>query len=223
MIMNTTNGRVVIELFPGLAPAHVSQMRQIAREGGWNGSDFHRVVPGFVVQGGASTQRFPKLDLEAVRTVDNIYTMASYLRDSDGYLDGMTIGYEKDEGVGLWNGTIWAKHCPGTVFAARTADPNSAETQFYINIRSYKHLDEKYTGWGRVVSGMDRVRSLEIGEPPEKPDKIESVEIASDRAEIDQPIVFVQRTDGPDFQRSLLHSDGLDVCEIPAVSVRIAN
>ncbi len=221
LLFETSNGRVLIEMIPTLGRKHVDQMRQIARQGGWDGSEFYRVVAGFIVQGGRSEQTFPKIEAEFSRDIENINMIVKASKAGEGYFNGMPVGY-REGSTGFLGGQIWAKHCPNTVFASTTSDPDSAETQFYINIRMAEHLDTRQTGWGRVIAGMDRVRSLEIGFPPENPDKIVRAVIAADLPDDERPIAYVQRPEGPEFQRGLGHASGQSVCEIPAIPARVA-
>ena len=129
---------VVIKLRPDLAPGHVARIAELTREGFYDGVVFHRVIPGFMAQGG----------------------------DPSG--TGMG-GSEKDDLKQEFND---AAHTRGTCSMARTQDPNSANSQFFICFDDARFLDRQYTVWGEVVSGMEHVDALPKGEPPAEPGKI---------------------------------------------------
>ena len=149
--MELTTGRVVIELFPDLAPKHVERVKMLAREHFYDGTLFHRVIEGFMAQGGdptgTGTSGSKYGDLPAEFT-----NKKHFLR--------------------------------GTVGAARTANPNSANSQFYIMFAPAPHLDGQYTIWGQVVSGMEFVDQIKRGSggggTVTNPDKIVTVRVAAD-------------------------------------------
>ncbi len=136
----SNGGTVVIQLRPDLAPAHVQRMQTLVRRGFYNGLAFHRVVPGFMAQGGDPTStgeggsELPDLKAE--------FTAMPFLR--------------------------------GSVGAARTQLPDSANSQFFIMFAPNPDLDNNYTVLGRVVAGMDGVDRIAPGEPPPEPTKIVS-------------------------------------------------
>jgi len=131
-------GDVVIRLRPDLAPGHVQRIRELAQEGFYDGVVFHRVIPGFMAQGGDPTGRgtggSDKPDLRAEFSTE--------------------------------------PHVRGTCSMARTNDPNSANSQFFICFDDARFLDRQYTVWGEVIEGMDHVDALPKGEPPRQPGKI---------------------------------------------------
>ncbi len=134
----STGGKVVIQMRPDLAPHHVERVQALVRQGFYNGLTFHRVVPGFMAQGGDPTgtgdggSKLPDLKAE--------FTAVPFLR--------------------------------GTVGAARTDKEDTANSQFFIMFVPNASLDNKYTVWGRVISGMDAVDKIAPGEPPAEPTKI---------------------------------------------------
>ena len=151
LYMDLKNGRVVIQLLPELAPKHVERVKMLAREGFYDGTPFHRVIDGFMAQGGDPTgtgtggSKLP--DLKAEFT-----TKRRFLR--------------------------------GTVGAARTSNPDSANSQFYIMFAPAPNLDGQYTIWGQVVSGMEFVDQIKRGAPGSgtvsSPDKIVHMRVAAD-------------------------------------------
>jgi len=131
-------GDVVIRLRPDLAPGHVNRIRELAQEGFYDGVVFHRVIPGFMAQGGDPTGRG-------------------------------TGGSNKPDLKAEFNRE---PHVRGTCSMARTNDPNSANSQFFICFDDAGFLDRQYTVWGQVVEGMEHVDALPKGEPPRAPGKI---------------------------------------------------
>jgi len=134
----SNGGTVVIQLRPDAAPAHVERIQALVRRGFYNGVAFHRVIPGFMAQGGdpkgtgQGGSGLPDLKAE--------FTTIPYMR--------------------------------GIVAAARTDDPNSANSQFFIMFTANVELWGKYTVFGRVIAGMDAVDRIAVGEPPAQPTQI---------------------------------------------------
>ncbi len=151
LYMDLKNGRVVIQLLPDLAPKHVERVKMLAREHFYDGTPFHRVIDGFMAQGGDPTgtgtsgSKYPDLPAEFT-------TKKRFLR--------------------------------GTVGAARTSNPDSANSQFYIMFAPAPNLDGQYTIWGQVVSGMEFVDQIKRGSGSggtvSGPDKIVSMRVAAD-------------------------------------------
>jgi cyclophilin family peptidyl-prolyl cis-trans isomerase len=134
----SSGGTVEIILRPDLAPHHIERIQTLVRSGFYDGLIFHRVIPGFMAQGGDPTgtgeggSKLPDLKAE--------FTSVPFLR--------------------------------GTVGAARTQDPDTANSQFFIMFAPNPSLDNNYTVLGRVVSGMEAVDNIAPGEPPAQPTKI---------------------------------------------------
>jgi peptidylprolyl isomerase len=146
LIMELATGPVTIKLRPDLAPQHVARIKELAREGFYDGVVFHRVIPGFMAQGGDPTGTgsggSPKPDLPAE--------------------------FSKEP------------HVRGVCSMARTANPNSANSQFFICFTGIPHLNKEYTVWGEVIEGMEHVDALPKGEPPRDPGAIKSMKVAAD-------------------------------------------
>jgi peptidylprolyl isomerase len=149
LYMDLESGRVVIELRPDLAPKHVARIKELAREGFYDGIVFHRVIPGFMAQTG----------------------------DPTGTGRG---GSDKPDLPAEFSNEPFVR---GTVGMARTSDPNSANSQFFINYAESPHLNGQYTVWGQVVEGMEHLDQIAKGEPPASPDKIVQMRVASDAAQ----------------------------------------
>jgi peptidylprolyl isomerase len=143
LVIETKTGNVVIKLRPDLAPKHVERVRQLAKEGFYDGLKFHRVIPGFMAQTGD-----PKGTGEGGSNYADLpaeFSQEPYKR--------------------------------GSVGAARTQDPNSANSQFFIcyTDTGCSGLNGQYTVWGQVVDGMDNVDKIAPGEPPPIPDTMKKV------------------------------------------------
>jgi len=141
LTLDLDTGTVKIKLRPDLAPNHVQRISELANEGYYNGVPFHRVIDGFMAQGGDG-------------------------KNFDG-----TGGSSKPNLKQEFNAE---PHARGVCSMARTNDPNSANSQFFICLDDARFLDKQYTVWGEVVEGMDAVDALPKGEPPRKPGKIVS-------------------------------------------------
>jgi len=141
---NGQTGDVVIRLRDDLAPGHVARITELAQEGFYDGVPFHRVIPGFMAQGGDPT--------------------------GTG-----TSGSSKPDLKQEFSGE---PHVRGTCSMARTNDPNSANSQFFICFDDARFLDRQYTVWGQVESGMEHVDALPKGEPPRQPGKIVKATVA---------------------------------------------
>jgi len=145
LILETTKGPVTIALKPDLAPNHVARIKELVREGFYNGIVFHRVIDGFMAQTGCP--------------------------------EGTGTGGSGKKLKAEFNAT---KHTRGTVSMARAASPDSGDSQFFICFAEAPWLNNQYTAWGEVTSGMDNVDKIKRGEPVKDPDKIVKAKIAGD-------------------------------------------
>jgi peptidylprolyl isomerase len=158
IVMETTTGTVVIELRPDLAPGHVARIKELARAGEYDGVVFHRVIDGFMAQTG--DVRFGN-------------------KNSDNYEPsraGMG-GSSKPDLKAEFND---ANHARGVCSMARSQNPNSANSQFFIVFEDASFLDKQYTVWGQVIEGMENVDKIKRGEPVRDPDSIVSMKVAAD-------------------------------------------
>ena len=134
----SNGGTVVVLLRPDVAPNHVRRIQQLAGSGFYNGTAFHRVIPGFMAQGGDPTGT----------------------GEGDSPLPDLAPEFND------------LPHLRGVMSMARTQDPNSANSQFFIMLAPTFSLDHDYTGFGRVIAGMQFVDAIAPGEPPAAPTKI---------------------------------------------------
>jgi peptidylprolyl isomerase len=151
LYMDLKQGRVVIQLLPDVAPKTVAQIKTLTRQGFYDGTPFHRVIEGFMAQGGDPTgtgsggSKLPNVPAE--------FSHRHFLR--------------------------------GTCGMARTSDPNSGNSQFFIMFAPGSSLDGQYTIWGQVVSGMEYVDQIKRGTGPNgsvqgEPDRIIHMRVAAD-------------------------------------------
>jgi peptidylprolyl isomerase len=134
----STGGDVVIKLRPDLAPGHVARITELANSGFYDGVAFHRVIPGFMAQGGDPTGT----------------------GTSGSKLPNLKAEFSAEP------------HVRGVCSMARTSDPDSANSQFFIVFDDAGFLDRQYTVWGEIESGMEHVDALPKGEPPSEPGRI---------------------------------------------------
>jgi len=157
IIMTLEAGEVVIELLPDVAPLHCERMKELARSGAYDGVVFHRVIDGFMAQTGDVQHGNQDKDFELRRAG----TGGSDLPDVPAEFSKIP-------------------HGRGSLGAARSANPDSANSQFFINFGDNDFLNGQYTVYGQVVSGMDHVDAITRGEPPMVPDAMLSVKVAAD-------------------------------------------
>lgn len=160
IIIELKDGPVVIELLPDVAPLHSARMKELARSGAYDGVVFHRVIDGFMAQTG---------DVENGNATKPSFNMR---RAGTG---GSDLPDLKAEFSAL-------PHDRGTLGAARSQNPHSANSQFFINFNDNHFLNRQYTVYGRVIEGMENVDKIVRGEPPAEPDRMISVKVAADVA-----------------------------------------
>jgi peptidylprolyl isomerase len=145
MIIDTTQGPVTIEMRPDLAPNHVSRIKELVREGFYDGLVFHRVIEDFMAQTGCPQGT-----------------------GTGGSGQKLRAEFSKE------------KHVRGTVSMARSANPDSGDSQFFICFAEAPWLNGQYTVWGTVTDGMENIDKIKKGEPVQNPDKIKSAKMATD-------------------------------------------
>ena len=150
MILKLKNGDVKIELFENVAPNHVKRIKELADSGKYDGVVFHRVIEGFMAQTG---------DVKFGNSSNNDFDLKR------AGMGGSDLPDLKEEFSDL-------PHQRGTLSMARSQDPNSANSQFFICFEPSSFLDKQYTVFGKVIEGMEFVDKIKRGEPAEDPDKI---------------------------------------------------
>ncbi len=159
VIITLKDGEVVIELLSDVAPKHAERMKTLARAKAYDNVAFHRVIDGFMAQTG---------DVENGNMENNFNLRRAGTGGSD--LPDLPAEFSK------------LPHDRGTLGAARSQNPNSANSQFFINFSNNHFLNGQYTVYGRVISGMEHVDKITRGEPPQNPDRMITVRVAADVA-----------------------------------------
>ena len=157
MILKLTYGEVEIELYPDKAPNHVERFKELSNSGKYDGVVFHRVIDGFMAQTG---------DVKFGNSTSNDFNL------SLAGTGGSDLPNLKAEFTDV-------AHTRGVLSAARSADPNSANSQFFICFEAAPHLDRQYSAFGKVIKGMEFVDKIKKGDPNSgavsNPDKIISI------------------------------------------------
>ena len=161
IIIELKDGPVVIELLSDVAPKHAARMKELARAGKYDNVAFHRVIDGFMAQTGDVQHANMEKDYNPGRAG----TGGSDLPDLPAEFSRLP-------------------HDRGTLGAARSMNPNSANSQFFINFKDNHFLNGQYTVYGRVLSGMEHVDRIAKGEPPREPDRMIRVRVAADIADM---------------------------------------
>ncbi|MEX1251445.1 MAG: peptidylprolyl isomerase [Hyphomonas sp.] len=239
LVFETTKGRVLVETFPEMAPKHFAQFTKIIRAGDLDATTFHRVIDDFMAQGGdvwakkGADPGWPGIPGEfTIRRDVAAMPLDAMIGPEDtgkmGYLKGFPMltqpSFFAEMSADGFVGTS-IPHCRGVLSTARTDDPNSADTQFFLMREHSPHLDKMYTSWGRVIDGQSVVKALKKGAPGSgsvtDPDLLTSVRIAADIPEAKRPKAWVLRTDTDAFAAELATMGEVDVCDLPAVPAMV--
>jgi cyclophilin family peptidyl-prolyl cis-trans isomerase len=157
IVIELKDGPVTIRLLPDVAPLHCARMKELARAGAYDNVCFHRVIDGFMAQTG---------DVEN----GNMEKDFNIRRAGTGGSDMPDVPAEFSK----------IPHARGSIGAARSSNPNSANSQFFINFKDNDFLNGQYTVYGQVTSGMEHVDKIMRGEPPMNPDRMISMKVAAD-------------------------------------------
>ena len=157
ILLELKDGTVAIELMPDIAPAHCARMKELARAGRYDNVAFHRVIDGFMAQTG---------DVKNGNMEQDFNLRMAGTGGSD--LPDLKAEFSR------------IPHDRGTVGAARSQNPDSANSQFFINFKDNHFLNGQYTVYGRVIDGMEHVDAITRGEPPADPDRMISMKVAAD-------------------------------------------
>lgn len=207
LVVETNKGRIIAELNPEVAPAHIERVRELVRAGFYDNLTFFRVVDAFMAQTGDpqnnGTGGSDKPDLTAEFTFRRgadmpLATPGKAGSNETGFLGALPVTSQPaalavmtaDRKV-----AAWGNFCPGVLGMARATDPNSANSQFFFMRQHYPTLDKAYTAFGRALSGLDVIRSIKAGEPvPDPQDKMISVRLLADLPADKRPSVQVMDT-----------------------------
>lgn len=235
LVIDLPSGPAIVEMRPDYAPKHVERVKTLARQGFYNSTIFHRVIDGFMAQGGDPTgtgtggSDYPDLEGRFIRSLNELSNFTPVGRDDRapqiGFLGSMLVATQPPGMTQfLQTDTVaaWPLHCPSVLSMARAGDPNSANSQFFIMLGDNRRaLDQQYTAWGKVIDGGFNVRRINIGEPPERPTPILRARVMTDLPRDEQSTFDVLRGDSETLKawlrrRAALTESGffLDACSV---------
>ena len=218
LYIDTVHGRIVIELYPEIAPRHVERIKALSRLGFYDGLTFPRMIDDFMAQTGdplgtgEGASSLPDLREEFMfrRGPEMPFIQAAeQSRARLGFYKALPIESQPDAQMAVTgDGRVSANalHCQGVVSMARSDNPNSANSQFFIMRQPNTALDKRYTIFGRVVWGQEAVMQIAVGNPPPNPDRMIAVRVAADLPESERAPIYVLRTDGPQFRDLIEHT-----------------
>jgi peptidylprolyl isomerase len=213
LVVDTSKGRIVVEMAPEFAPLAVARVKQLAREGVYDGLLFHRVIAGFVDQTGnpnnkdGGTSKHPDLPAEFSFRLPANGPHAIIVRRSDaveGFVGATPfVGVSAAEQALAKDGKLraWGAYCSGVAGMGRQADPGTANSEIFFMRAPARRLDHEYAVWGRVVRGLGVVRAVQVGEPPADPDAMVRVRVAADLPDAERPRLEVLNERGGAFQK----------------------
>lgn len=223
LYIETDHGMVIVEMAPEFAPNHVARMRTLAQERFYDFLVWHRVIDGFMAQGGgARSNPGHAADVDGLQAEFTVRRsgepVVTELQDrminprslpqmaKAGFWDGFPAGTQTAALAAITgDGQVqsWLLHCTGAAAAARTGDPNSARSQFYITRGNPEHLNAQYTSWGRVRVGQEAVDAIAVGsamdDPDFRPDNIRSMRTGDELPAGEQVTIEVADTDSAAF------------------------
>ena len=208
MVIDTTKGRILVELAPEIAPLHVARMRLLIRAGFFDGIVWHRVIDQFMAQTGdplgtgEGQSPYPDLKAEFTFRRGPEMTFAAAAAPAGaalGFVRSLPVQTQPDATMATTaDGKVhgWGVYCPGVAGMARDEGNDTANSQFFLMRQPYPSLDKRYTVWGAVVSGLAIVRAIKVGDGDNgavtaEPDRMTRVRIASDLPEAERPAVQV--------------------------------
>ena len=215
LVIDTNRGRILVELAPQIAPAHVERIKLLAGRGFYDNLKWHRVIDWFMAQTGDplgtgdGQSWYPDLKAEFTfrRDADMAFTpVAAPTGSVLGFIGSTPVQTQPDAAMaGTADHKVhgWALYCPGVAGMARDEGADTANSQFFLMRQAYPALDKRYTVWGRVVSGLDVVRALKASPNPDGivdgPDQMTRVRVASDLPAAERPGVQVLNTASATF------------------------
>ncbi len=218
LVIDTTKGRILVEMTPEVAPLHVERIRLLARRGFYNDIPWHRVIDWFMAQtgdplgNGEGQSPYPDLVGEFTFRRDPAMPFAPVAEPTGarlGFLGSLPVQTQPDAafaqtGDGKVHG--WGLYCPGVAGMARDVGNDTANSQFFLMRQAYPALDKRYTVWGVTVDGLDVVRALQVGDGENgmmaqaTPDRMTRVRVAADIPEAERPVVQVLAPPAPRFR-----------------------
>ena len=227
LVIDTTKGRVIVEMAPRIAPLAVARIKALTRRGYYDGSIFYRVLKGYMAQTGDKGARTFKSDLPDLKAEFSFQIAFADYAKTGTVADG-EVGMLGSLPVKTAGGKSWALFCPGSAAMPHYDNPDSANSQLFFMRTIAPALDGTFTVWGRVIQGQEAVDAIENGEPPAAPDRMTRVRVLADMPAAERPALEVMDARGPAF-RALLAKTGeekgpyFNLCDVqvpvrPAVS-----
>jgi peptidylprolyl isomerase len=234
LVIDTNKGRILVEMTPETAPLYATRMRELTREGLFNGLTFFRVIDDFMAQtgdpenrgtGSSSTPDLPA-EFQFRRGPETPFALAVDQSVAEvGFIKSLPVSTQSMMLAPMTrDGKVsgYALYCPGVAGAARGEDENSANSQFFLMRQTFPRLERRYSAWGRVISGLDVVRAIKIGEPvPEPQDKMERVRVLADIPEAERPKVRVIDPAGPWFKAEIARARAAGGANFSACDINI--
>lgn len=242
LVIDTSRGRILVEMAPEIAPQHVARIRLLAGRGFYDGIAWHRVIDWFMAQTGdplgTGEGQSPYPDLKGEFTFRRgpdagFVAVASPMGSEVGFMGSVPVETQPDTLMGLTaDGRVhgWGVYCPGVAGMARDDGLDTANSQFFLMRQPYPSLDKRYTVWGRVVSGLEVVRAIKVGDGANgavtsDPDRMTRVRVASELDEAQRPMVRTLDPRSATFRRNVeaaRQARGADfsVCDVE-VPVRV--
>lgn len=231
LVFETSKGPIIVELRPEFAPAAVAQVKKLVRRNIYDGLLFHRVIDGFVAQTGNPNNRDggksdePNLPPEFTFRLGADTPHAVVARPVGGQLGliGSTPYESVDEAKMAMSPdhrvSAWGAFCAGAVGMGRDQAPDSANSEIFFMRDPARRLDRDYAVIGRVIQGLEAVRSLTVGEPPVHPDKILRAAVMADLPDAERPKLKILNTMGSDFRKLVDHARAVrgadfSICDI---------
>jgi peptidylprolyl isomerase len=238
LVIDTTKGRILVEIADFAAPGHAARIKTLARQGFYDGQIFHRVIDDFMAQTGDPTgtgtgdSGLPDLPQEftfrraAALPVAVVRPVAG---GEEGFIGSLPVSGQSDLAMIAMadrRAETWGIFCDGVAGMARLgSDVNSANSQFFVmrarwpNQQRETVMDRTYTAWGRVVAGLDVVKALAPGSPPPQPDRMIRTRLAADLAGSERPTVRVMDPRGPAFRALIAQARtkagaGFSACDV---------
>lgn len=211
LVIETSKGMVVVEMRPDFAPRAVERVKLLAREGVYDGLQFHRVIENFVDQTGnpnnkdGGVSQHPDLPPEFTFRLKDAAAASIVVRASDslaGFIGSAPfeaasdLEAQRDAALGR---RAWGAYCPGVAGMGRQAGEGTANSEIFFMRAASRRLDRSYTVWGRAVVGLDVIRAMTVGEPPASPDVMRKVRVAADLPAAERPKIEVMDEHGAAF------------------------
>ena len=216
LVIDTTRGRILVEMAPEIAPAHVERIKLLAGRGFYDGLAWHRVIDWFMAQTGDplgtgdGQSWYPDLKAEFTFRRGPGSAFAGVAEPAGavvGFMGALPVQTQPDALMpGTTDGKVhgWGLYCSGVAGMARDEPNDSANSQFFLMRQAYPSLDKRYTVWGRVISGLSVVRALKASPNPDgivsEPDRMTRVRVAADLPQAERPAIRVMDTRSPAFR-----------------------